>query len=641
MYTRKLLIVTCIVFIIILTFTGGCSNKRVNNHPKAVNGILDLTKWRFEEGPIRLDGQWEFYWNQLIEPRELLEFSGKKTTIQLPGSWNQILDNGEKLPGDGYATYRLTLITSDTGRLSFKMPRIFTAYTLWVNNEIIASAGEVGSSKDTMTPQYLPQVAFFQAEQGANEIVIQASNYYHRSGGILESLTLGSEKQILDLRYRNIAFELLLFGSIMVMGIYHLMLFVFRKKYLPSLYFGAFCVLVGVRTLFVGERFFIYLFPSLNWEIAHKIQTLGFYLGVPLIIMFFKSILTEDISIKIVRVVQGVGIAFAALVLFAPAKIFTTFNSLFQLFTVFTIMYIVTVFARKVKQKEPGIWFIVSGAIALFVTSVNDIVFLSTWMNDNSSPLMRFLFRTGNLSSVGQLVFIFTHSLLLAQKFSNALEKEEIVTVQLREMNLHLDDLVKKRTEALEESRRSVERQKVELEKANRELHLLSIKDPLTNLWNRRQLEETLQLEWKRGLRYKRPISLMIIDIDHFKAYNDSYGHEAGDKCLVRVAQAIHSALTRASDLVARYGGEEFVVIMPEAEKEGAVKTALFLRSVIEELSIVHKQSPVSAYVTVSIGVSSRVPDIDGSPNDLFNIADKALYQAKDNGRNQVVFLME
>lgn len=152
--------------------------------------------------------------------------------------------------------------------------------------------------------------------------------------------------------------------------------FFFRKKDSSSLYFGLFCLFVGIRTLLVGERFFIYLFPGFSWEVAHKIQTMTFYLGVPLIVMYFKSIFPHDISLKVVRIVRIVGLAFVGLVLFTPAKIFTVFNPLYQVFTILVITYIMVVFAKKLRQKEPGMAFIVTGASALIITSLNDIIFL-------------------------------------------------------------------------------------------------------------------------------------------------------------------------------------------------------------------------------------------------------------------------
>ncbi len=632
MFNRKLFLLPLLAFIFILSATGSSASY------KAVEGILDLTNWQLDE-PIGLDGQWEFYSSRLLEPGDLRGTIRKSGYIDIPCSWNRAEFNGKNLTGDGFATYRLRIKIRENRRLGLKIPRIFTSYKLWVNGELIASAGVVGKSRRASLAQYLPQVAFFEAQQGENEIVIQVSNFYHRSGGILESIIIGSEKQILDKRYRSIAFELFLFGSLMIIGIYHLALFLFRKKDYSPLYFGLFCIFVGMRTALVGERFFIYLFPNFSWEVAHKMQTLTFYLGVPLILIFFHSLFPADFSQKLVRIVRTIALAFAGVVLFTPAKIFTVINPLYQVFAILVIVYIVFVFVKKLKCRDQGIGFIVLGAFALIITSLNDIFFLSIVLNDHSSSFLRSLVKTGYLSSVGQLIFVFAQSLALAQKFSHAFKNEEIITAQLKEMNINLDKLVIKRTEDLEKSRKQIEEQKAELEKTNRTLQHLSLKDHVTNLWNRRQFDETMQVEWQHALRKKKPISLLILDIDYFKEYNDCYGHRAGDKCLKQVAWALEDAFGQTQNLVVRYGGDEFAVIMGEVGKDDAMKIALSLREAIEALKIPHKCSKGGRSVTVSIGVATKIPDFDSSPKELFQAADRALYQAKASGRNQVRFL--
>lgn len=243
---------------------------------------------KLEESVVLLDGQWEFFWNRLIDPGKV-EAASSTEYIEVPSSWNKYIGN-EKQSGYGYATYRLQFKAAENIKLGLKIPRMFTAYKLWVNGELIATAGEVGKTREAMTPQYLPQVALFETQQGVSEILVQVSNFHHRSGGMLESIHLGGERQIVKLRDINLAGELIIFGSLICIGLYHLALFFFRKENISSLYFALFCILIGIRTLIVGERFFIYLFPDFSWEIAHKIQTLSFYLTVPLILMFFKSI---------------------------------------------------------------------------------------------------------------------------------------------------------------------------------------------------------------------------------------------------------------------------------------------------------------------------------------------------------------
>ena len=627
-----------VMIIITLLFLTGCSTGQFFIHrPKAESGIIDLTQLQLENDIIQLDGEWEFYWNQLISPTEI-DTALMTGYINVPSSWNNYITDKGTISGDGYATYRLTFVTDKKGRLALKIPRVRTAYKLWVNGELTGSSGTVGTTRATMVPQYLPQVVFFDAKQGNNEVVIQVSNFYHRSGGILESIKLGSEKQILELQYKNIAYNVLVFGCLMLMGAYHLALFFFRKKNTSALYFGSFCILIGIRTLLVGECFLIHLFPQFSWEIAHKIMTLTYYLGVPLISMFFRSVFAKYFDARINKMAQIMGAVFGIFVILTPARVFTVVNPLYQIWTVIAIIYMFGVLIKISLHKEKDSWFIVLGASTLLLATLNDIIFLSIWMNDYRPAFLKALFRKGDLSSVGQLIFAFASSLLLAKKFSDSMEQKEIITAKLSEMNTNLDKIVLHRTEALVEANEKIEHQKHELEKANRRLKKLSLKDPLTKLWNKRKYDETINSEWNRCLRHQRPISLIIIDIDYFKEYNDYYGHLAGDRCLTRVGQTIKNSLPRPTYMAARYGGEEFIVILPETEKEEAVRIADMLRRKIEALHICHEKSPVCNYLTASIGVASMVPTINSSHEKLFKAADKALYQSKANGRNQVKF---
>ncbi len=175
------------------------------------------------------------------------------------------------------------------------------------------------------------------------------------------------------------------------------------------------------------------------------------------------------------------------------------------------------------------------------------------------------------------------------------------------------------------------------LKKANRELQRLSVLDDLTQVANRRRFDETLNEEWQRLSRDRAPLSLIFCDLDYFKLFNDTYGHQAGDDCLRAVADTISASCQRPGDFVARYGGEEFVVILPNTNAEGAVHLAEDIREEIEQLKIPHMRSQVSPYITLSLGVSTVFPFADSIPESLVGVADRALYEAKDQGRNRTV----
>lgn len=175
-----------------------------------------------------------------------------------------------------------------------------------------------------------------------------------------------------------------------------------------------------------------------------------------------------------------------------------------------------------------------------------------------------------------------------------------------------------------------------QLEEANQELQRLASIDGLTQLFNRRRFDQTLESEWLRLARERLPLSLILCDIDYFKAYNDTYGHQAGDTCLQQVASIIQATVKRPADLVARYGGEEFAVILPNTDNNGAVHVAEEMRTGVESLNLLHAGSKTTGCITISLGVATLTPKPSLSTADLIGLADQALYQAKEAGRNRV-----
>ena len=172
------------------------------------------------------------------------------------------------------------------------------------------------------------------------------------------------------------------------------------------------------------------------------------------------------------------------------------------------------------------------------------------------------------------------------------------------------------------------------LERTNAQLTQLSKLDGLTGLLNRRTFDEILHEEWQRGIRYRKPLSILLIDIDHFKAYNDTYGHTLGDDALKDVARKLATSAKRHVDKVARYGGEEFVVILPETDQQGAELMAERICRGVYHLNIEHVGSSEEKRLTVSVGASTTIPNPDIDPLQAIEVADMKLYEAKAAGRN-------
>jgi diguanylate cyclase (GGDEF)-like protein len=174
----------------------------------------------------------------------------------------------------------------------------------------------------------------------------------------------------------------------------------------------------------------------------------------------------------------------------------------------------------------------------------------------------------------------------------------------------------------------------VRLKRQNDMLEKLASMDALTEVPNRRAFDQASTVEWRRCQREKLPVSLIMIDVDQFKQYNDNYGHGAGDECLSRIARAVSGCIHRPGDLLARYGGEEFVAIMSGTHNEGALQMARQFHAVVADLAISHEYSTVAPHVTISVGVATTMLTDVVTPEQLTEEADRMLYQAKESGRN-------
>jgi len=191
-----------------------------------------------------------------------------------------------------------------------------------------------------------------------------------------------------------------------------------------------------------------------------------------------------------------------------------------------------------------------------------------------------------------------------------------------------------RKTEELNGTISELEELQQELEEKNEQLKILSNQDGLTGLYNRRYFDNLLEDEWSRGIRTRRPLSLIMADVDYFKEYNDTYGHIAGDKCLIQIAEIFQNTIHRRVDKVARYGGEEIIAVLPETSEDGAVALSEKLIDAVRTAGIEHAGSINGRTLTISFGICTVVPDSESAMVDFVKCVDSALYEAKKRGRD-------
>lgn len=606
----------------------------ISDQFKVRNGILDLRDYNFDS-PIHLDGEWRFIWQDSSASPD--PDNTDYILIDVPDSWNGYTYDGETLDGEGFGSYLLTILLPQRfADYSLDFSTIGTAYNVYINDQLIGGVGIFSRGESFALPEYKTRVFDIGEHSDQVKIRIDVSNYHHRLGGMWESVSLGLHRQIIHTRENRVASQLFLAGAIFIMGFYHLGVFSLKTRAKAALYFGLFCVLIGFRTLTTGGIYLHEIWPSMSWNTLVKIEYLTFYMGIPLFFLFIQQQFPDEIKALYTRIVGAISLLFIFLVLFTNVEFFSVSLRYFQPFSMFTMLYLIYGLTMAFIKGEEGSAMVLIGFTSIVVAFINDILYVANIVN------------TGHLISLGVLVFILMQALLISVRFSKAYQtidtqrsklertntayQTEIETRKAAEEEVlkhknHLEELVKERTEKLED--------------ANEQLKELTRVDQLTGIANRRRLDEDLDIEWKRMMREKRPLSVILCDIDHFKFYNDTYGHQQGDDCLEKVAVAIKSSVNRPGDLAARYGGEEFCIVLPETVATGAKQIAELIRQNVLGLQIEHSSSKVLPFITLSLGVATIVPDVNGQPGMILEIADRALYQAKDNGRNRVECITE
>ena len=393
-----------------------------DKQPIAKKGVLDLSTWNFEEnGIIKLDGEWEFYWKEILTPESFTDQPSVQRTgfMQLPDKWNGYRINSKPLEGMGYATFRLVLTNAGSaGPYALKILDMGTAYRLWVNNHLTLSNGTVGRNQAETTPQYLPNTGTIYPHGTSLEIVLQVSNFHHRKGGVWKSIEFGLEPQIKRTKENQLAFELFLAGSLLVIGLYHLGLYLIRSKDPSPLYFGIVSILSSLRTVLTGERFLIHSFPNLNWEFFQKLEYLSFYLAVPFFMLFLETLFPE-VSKRIIRFSIWIAVVFGMIAVLTPVRINSHSILYYELFVVLLSVYALFTAVRAVRNRREGATWILAGSGFLFgsvfyeILAVNELVY----------PVY--------LSGFGLFIFIFIQSFMLSLRFSNAFLAVETMSEEL------------------------------------------------------------------------------------------------------------------------------------------------------------------------------------------------------------------
>lgn len=430
---------------------------------------------------LQLDGKWEFYWQELYTPddfrRETVQQSPQ--IIEVPNTWSKYIIGGQELPMTGYATYRLYLDfpKEEAGTTkALYVPNISSAYTLWIDGVVGSKNGVVGKSRDSMKPVNTPKVVQFEVQSNPIELIIQASNYSQRKAGMFDPILIGEPEMILQFRDKKIIFRSVIVMSLVTMGLYHLVLYLFRRKEHSLFFFGNVCLLIALRATLLEEGLASYILPFLTWELAVKLEYIGASLGVMFVSLFTYTQFAKDMNQKLRNTIIIVMSAYSFFVILTPAVVFTRTMIHFQVLIILIFLYLISVYVTAILRKRESSLLNTIAILMLFGTVVNDILFFNN------------IVKTTELTSVGLLFFLFTQSIILSKQYSMSFMRTEKLSQDLAILNASLGQQVHERTMELQHTNKELQAANQRLNEAHRSrsewIHNISheISSPLTNI---------------------------------------------------------------------------------------------------------------------------------------------------------------
>ncbi|MBB6454470.1 signal transduction histidine kinase [Salirhabdus euzebyi] len=407
-------------------------------------GYLDLSNSDLDQ-VLLLEGQWEFYWKQLLVPEDFKTTNEQEKTnyIEAPDVWVDADYTGSlPLSNSGFGTYRLVIHINEEDSnelLSVYIPSVASAYKLWVNGELLAKNGEVGTNRESMKPKSFSKTASFVPHSSEIEIVMQVSNFSQRKGGMWSPLKFGSHDAINKNREMNVIRDIIIASALFALSFYLISHYFFRSTSKLPLFLGVFCFFVSLRTLFVGELLFMYLFPSFSWELSVKIEYLTIYFSFMVLFLFLYYLFPREVNKRIIYLSVAICLLFSLTTLF-PAYIYTHFLYTFETCSIVIFIYCIYIVGLAVIRKREGAILNFLSVCFFVIAVIHDIFYYNLKINNSV-----------DLVPIAAGVFLLAQTLIVAKNSSNAFAEVEKLSQEIKETNTLLEQKVADRTYELQE----------------------------------------------------------------------------------------------------------------------------------------------------------------------------------------------
>jgi signal transduction histidine kinase len=441
-----------IIAIVAAVWITGCSAKEPKKLPVANKGSIDLTDWDWNRDPmIPLNGEWRFEW--VPQPGDL--WTGAETTIKVPGMWGAVqAGDGRTFPDQGAAIYRLTVLHGTLRDvMAIRIPNILTAYELYIDGKKVISRGRYGRDAAQSVPYQTPGIVNFTDSDTQTNLELKISNFDHRQGGIRAELILGRAERVDLLQTRVTSQELIVIGCLIMIGVYHIGLFLLRRKEAGNLFFALLCLFVALRTGVIGEGFALRWFPSLTWEWAARLDYISLVMSAWSGYAYYQRMYPHEIRRYWIHVAAAFAIALTAVTIIYPPLQFTSWLRFYQAYLMtICIVILAALLLARIRRRE-GAQLALIGVAGVVAAVVNDILFYNGW------------WLSIDLVPFGLLFLIVMNSFIMALRASRTFMKAEQLSAELKQWNNRLEEKIEERTEQLRKSYITLEEANMGLEK--------------------------------------------------------------------------------------------------------------------------------------------------------------------------------
>ncbi|QJD82499.1 sensor histidine kinase [Cohnella herbarum] len=446
-----------LAILVLWAVSSGCTASAQADKPipKAENGIIDLSSWSWKkDGIVPLNGEWSFEW--LIAPTKLDgETSFEGSTLEVPGIWgNTNPSNETELKRQGCGKYGLTILhKKQKEMLAIRLPNISTAYQLLIDGKIELTRGIAGLNGGDTVPYQLPATVYFNANDNRTDLELIVANFDHRDGGIRTEIVIGNVDHIQKLQTKHAAQELIVLGCLIMIGFYHMGLYIVRRKEVANFMFSILCLFVGIRMGLMGEGYVLQWIDVMTWEFATRLEYISIVTAGWAGFAFFQSMYSCEIKRIWYKLSSWIAALLIISVLLLKPITFTSWLPVFQVYILIFSAKALVGLVLSAHRKREGAWLSLIGVAGLVLTIVNDMLIYNGWWI--SIDLLPF----------GLLFLIVMNSFIISLRFSLTYERAEQMSSELTEWNNSLEQKIEERTEELQRSYQTLEEAKVELER--------------------------------------------------------------------------------------------------------------------------------------------------------------------------------